>query len=279
MTGRSNDGDRPVGALTDRMRTDLLDRIGRTIRLMGDSFVSRQQLVHESRKNIKKLRAGLRLLADATGLDLQRLDEDCAEIARGLSDLRDCDVAIPTTRRLAEQSPDDSDAARWREFEARLCSRREELIDGGVLDPANMRLRVEQLGLVADRLPGSGIADAGRERLMTGAKQARKKARKAFARLQRDPTEDSFHRLRKRTKREFYQQHLLVRIGLRSEDRDLDRLDSLCQSLGDTQDLAVLERLAGDCGIELTPSQRRLLDEQSERLRLESVDLARDLYA
>jgi CHAD domain-containing protein len=182
------------------------------------------------------------------------------------------------TRQLAEQSTDETDTKRWYEFESRLCARRDEMINASVLDSASMRLRIGQLRLVADALSGSGIGDPGRAGFIAAAKKARKKARKAFVRLQRDPSEDNFHSLRKRTKRELYQQQLLVRIGLRSEDSDLDKLDSLCQSLGDKQDLAVLDRLAGDCGIELSASQRQLLDGQSERLSLESIGVARTLY-
>ena len=82
------------GSTAADVRQRVLQHVCLAATLVEDRSLPAQEFVHELRKEMKKSRAGLRLLSGALGIDLTRLEEDCRGIGRGLSSLRDHDVVL-----------------------------------------------------------------------------------------------------------------------------------------------------------------------------------------
>src|ERR671917_266737 len=88
----------PAAPVPDEVRRVALGRIDHALdELRGRSDSSREEAVHEARKDMKKLRALLRLLRGELG-DRVRARENAAfrDAARELAGVRDADVMLET---------------------------------------------------------------------------------------------------------------------------------------------------------------------------------------
>ena len=88
----------PAQPVPDEVRRVARGRIDHAIdELRGTSDSTRAEAVHEARKDMKKLRALLRLVRDELGEDVYRRENDCfRDTARTLSGLRDAEVMLAT---------------------------------------------------------------------------------------------------------------------------------------------------------------------------------------
>src|SRR3954447_10069692 len=75
--------------------------------LRGQTDSSTEETVHEERKDMKKLRALLRLARDELGDNVYRRENTCfRDVARELSGVRDADVMLGTLKRLDGSFPE-----------------------------------------------------------------------------------------------------------------------------------------------------------------------------
>jgi CHAD domain-containing protein len=194
--------------------------------------------VHEARKTLKKVRAGLRMLGDAAGVDLRQANELCRDLGRLLSGLRDIDVCLLTLEGLPDV-PERESAA----LAHRLRVRREEIHRALTPDSAADAQILADLSGLKEALLDIDARKLSAARLVQAVELARGLGVRRYLALQTDRSEEAFHDLRKAAKRELYERRYLAEAGGAHEPR-LDLLDILGEHLGRHQDLSVLREVA-----------------------------------
>ena len=266
------DGRDRSAAAAEQVRARLRTRLAESAALLGEAAVAPRETVHDFRKLMKRARATLRLLSDADGLDLRLIEEICRDVARRFSALRDLDVMIAAVEER-EQMP-----AYWPvDLRQRLVAEREAELGRGVLGQPALDEMAAQLAR-AD----AAVATLELERLSAGAlrralKRSHRKARRALRHCHGTLDDEHFHELRKRCKREFYQRELLETIIDLPHRHRTARLDALCDSLGEQQDLAVLRGTIAAAG-GLTPELDDALSERRDHVRRRVIRQATELY-
>jgi CHAD domain-containing protein len=255
----------------------MMQRFDFSIGMLRDPSIPAPQLVHELRKSMKNIRAGLRLLSDAAKIDLADQENECAGIGRELSRLRDHDVAVETIWILEGVPTRGPDRKAWQRFETLLLEGRNTLLEGGLLGDEWRQDTVDRLEQVANLLDTLDIPAIDLEPFLRASGLARRKAHKALRKLHRDPSGENFHGLRKRSKRELYQRRLLASYTSASGIVMTTQLDLLCQELGRHQDLVVVKGLAESNGL-LTDGLGQWLNSLACRLRAQTRALAEDIY-
>lgn len=261
--------------LGHRIHEQLLVRLDQAERLLHDSAVTHEAAVHQSRKNMKWVRAVLRLLADAGHLDLTEEERLCRDIGRRLSELRDADVTLLTLRQVVLASRGALTRKDVAELEHELEQRRARLLDEGAFDTAFVSVIRDELGELARDLTRRSPPTVQPEELERVVEATRADAEALYRNLVSRAHIEQWHALRKRVKREYYQR------GLMAAAADADRvvqLDRLGELLGWQQDLAVLRRTASDLGM-LTPGLRRQITRQIGNCRRRCRRQAEKVYA
>jgi CHAD domain-containing protein len=211
--------------------------------------------IHAARKDLKKLRAVLRLVRRDLGKELFETESRrYRDAARLLSRSRDAEVKLETLDALVEGSGDapPGAAALWREA---LVADRDRIVgeEGAPIDDA-----VAAIEEVAGRAPSWRIRHDGWKLLGPGLDTAYLEGREAFAELGDSPGFEAVHDLRKRGKDLWYQVRLLRDAWEPVLDATAEEIHDFTDLLGDHHDLAVLaEDLAGREQVD--PAQRETL--------------------
>jgi CHAD domain-containing protein len=237
--------------------------------------------IHGARKDLKKLRAVLRLLRSELGDDLHRAENDrYREAGRLLSPTRDATVKLETLDALRERFTERLPAgatAEWREA-----------------------LRAERDRAVAEVHGGDesleralAAIEAGRERIATwplrtdswklvapGIARAYRRGRKAMRVAAEEPSDERLHEWRKRVKDLWY--HLRILREARPERLApmLDRADELADVLGVHHDLAVLraDLLRRELPTTPRPALVEAIAERQRELAAHAFELGGQLY-
>lgn len=199
--------------------------------------------IHGARKDLKKLRAVLRLVRRGLGDELYRVEDDRYRCAgRLLSPSRDAEVKLQTLARLDERFPGRIAQAATAAWAEALRGEREATsaaAPGGRVDAIAAALllldrapaRIEAWPLERDSWKLAG----------PGAVRAYRRGRREMRRAAADPSAASMHRWRKRTKDLWYQLRILhgaCQAGLAAAE---GFADELAEALGDRHDLDVLD--------------------------------------
>ena len=265
------------GNIAEGVRRLVVQRFEYSISMLKDMDIPGPQLVHQLRKNMKNIRAGLRLLSGAGHIDLSSLEGECGEIGRALSRLRDYDVIMETIAVLEGAPTGGHDSEAWRRFGQLIHDGRNALLAGGMLGDEWRETTIDRLDRASRSL---GVLDSPATditRFEYALALARRKARKALRKLGDDTDEEGFHRLRKRSKRELYQRRFLQSCTGTPEPDVMNQLDLLCEGLGQHQDLVVLIELAESNGL-LTDDLGQWLNSLAARLRARTKALATVIY-
>ena len=241
------------------------------------------ECIHAARKDLKKLRAAVRLLRRELGDDLYRAENGrCREAGRLLSPSRDAEAKLETLEGLRQRfsgrlAP--TDTSDWldelrQERDVAVAAAREGDADsiGAALEAVEEgRARIETWPLQTDswKLVGPGIGRAYR------------RGRREMSRAAEDPSAANMHQWRKRAKDLWY--HLRILRDARPEAfRDsLKWADELADALGDHHDLAVLrdDLLRRDLPLAERPALVAAIAERQEELADIAFDLGERLYA
>lgn len=194
--------------------------------------------VHGARKDMKKLRAVVRLLREELGADLYAAENGrYRDVARALSSSRDAQVEVETLDALDDRFPDLPPAAldAWRGALERERERAAERDEAGVeealalLEPAPQLIAEWPLEHDSWRLLDAGVL------------RAYERGRAAMAEAGKDG-DAAFHEWRKREKDLWYQLRLLVDAWPEVLGETVAQADLLAEALGDHHDLAVLRQ-------------------------------------
>ena len=241
------------------------------------------EAVHLARKELKKLRALLRLARKGLGESVfERENACCRDTGRALSAARDAAVLVLTFDDLRPKlyglvAPEtiagihDRLQAAVRASEARLD------LPAAIAELRAARARVEGWvwlrGGDAWRVPGRGVRSVYR--------QGRRAMRRASA---EEPAEGDFHEWRKRVKLLAAQLRLLGPIHPHALETTAKALDQIADWLGEEHDLSVLsDTLFGGPEGHLAATEeletiRRLLDARRKALQKKALKHGRRLY-
>jgi CYTH domain-containing protein/CHAD domain-containing protein len=238
-------------------------------------------VIHGARKDLKKLRAVLRLVRPALGKKVYGR-QNCLyrDAGRLLSDSRDTEVKVETLDDLEER------------FGAEF--------PGAVAEPWRRDLERERYAAAADaggELAGrveqaAALIEEGREEIASwpldkdsfdlvapGLLKAYADGREELALVRKKPSEERVHEWRKRAKDLWYHLRILRELWPGVLGETADQAHALADLLGDHHDLAVLvEDLGGRDTID-PDAIRTLIERRQEELLERAVGLGERLYA
>src|SRR5207249_1398191 len=154
--------------------------------------------IHDTRKRLKRVRAGLRLLREAMG-ERRYLRENALirDTARPLTELRDAKVLLDVLDEIAEKIRDSTVRGDLRPLRKGLAERKSEArrrlgADGRLVESVRRGLR--NAAKRARRWP---VGRRGWSVLGPGLKRAYRKSRQSLARAQSEASVENLHELRK----------------------------------------------------------------------------------
>ena len=253
-------------AVPEAVRRVARGRIDHAIdELRGKSKSSAEEAVHEARKDMKKLRALLRLVRDELGDEVYRRENGLfRDAARRLSGVRDADVMLGTLEKLDGSFP----ALREALEEHRRGARRAGQPDEVIRDLEEARARVQGWPLDRD----------GFDAFEGGLRRIYRRGRRAWRAVEEEPTSEILHEWRKREKDLWYHLTLFREVWPTPLKTVADEAHVLSDRLGDDHDLAVLQQWAHEHvgpldGFDQVVTRRR------EPLQRDALQLGRRLYA
>jgi CHAD domain-containing protein len=240
--------------------------------------VARPATVHGVRKEIKKLRAILRLVQDEQGRDTGRvMSKALRRAADRLAVPRDAQVTLAAFKKLTAPAavrrfPQIQKALqkKCRRETRRFLSDDSVAVAGKILRKANRRVA------------GLKIKRAGWKAFEPGLRRGYRCGRLAFKCARREPSPDNFHAWRKQVKNFWYQLRLLCPdwpAAARAMTKKLDRLGEL---LGDDHDLFLLQRFVAETCAgwpEERDALNQLIESRREKLRTAALKSGTRLYA
>lgn len=258
-------------------RNELAAERLREARRVGDP----SECIHGARKDLKKLRAAIRLLHRELGEQAYRAENArYREAGRLLAPSRDAEVKLETLEGLRERLAGRLPAE---EVEGRLDDLRRE---------RDAAVEAVRAGNAIER--ALALIEEGRERIAIwpletdswelvgpGIDSAYRRGRKAMRRAAEEPSGERLHGWRKRVKDLWY--HLRILRDALPEHRAamIDRADELADVLGDHHDLAVLrdDLLRRELPTASQAAPAAAIAERQEELVAIAFELGERLYA
>ena len=241
--------------------------------LRGRTDSTPVEAVHEARKDMKKLRALLRLVRGELGAQTFARENACfRDAARELAGARDRDVMLETLAHLAYLPAGDG----W-ELRKRIEADREENGAEGDREAAassavailkEARKRVSDWPLERDSFAA----------LAKGLEKTYSRGRRDFETAMNERTVESLHEWRKRVKDLWYHQALLRSLWPPVMEAAGDEAHALSDRLGDDHDLAVLAAWVED-NADAGPEFFEAVDRRRSELQAEAFALGQRVYA
>ena len=266
-----------------RLKADeaLPDAIGRVARgridhavdeLRGKSGSTPEEAVHEARKDMKKLRALLRLSRDELGKATYRRENACfRDAARELAGTRDSDVMLEALGAL-ELPP----GAGWELRKAMQAERGRAGEDGR---DAAARAAVAILKEARGRVDEWRLERDSFGALAGGLERTYRRGRRGFRAASDEPSVESLHEWRKRVKDLWYHHTLLRQLWPPVMTAVGDQAHDLSDLLGDDHDLAMLAGWMRAHAPAAGPEFFEAVERRREELQREALSLGALLYA
>ena len=243
-------------------------RIAKAAHALRRRSAPSDQAVHYARKQLKRARAGLRLLREAVPrASYARENTGLRDAARPLSVVRDAKVMLDTLQRLRARGSAARHGTGFRGVrralrEERLSVRRE------ILQRGENRKRIVHSLVAAMHRVGRWRPRANdRPALRGGIKRLYRRGRQALARVERDRSVENLHEFRKQVKYLGLAMEALESIEVRHLKKLAKRAESIADSLGDGHDLAVLREKITSLSPAVQEAPKTLLSRIERRLR------------
>jgi CHAD domain-containing protein len=197
-----------------------------------------QDAVHGARKDLKKLRAVLRLLRDRLGEETYESQNRCfRDAARALAESRDAEVKLETLAALGERFEDLPPAAfaAWNEA---LERDRDRAVEG--VDAMTLCESIERIEAGRDGIEEWDLGSGSWELIEPGLRRLYKRGRRAMREAESEPSEENLHAWRKRAKDLWYLLRILRKAWPELLGPSEEEAHRLADLLGDHHDLAVL---------------------------------------
>ena len=227
--------------------------------------------VHATRKDLKKLRAAVRLVRGELGKPLARAENRrYRDAGRMLSGSRDAEVKPETLAALRERFGDELPAGDSEHWARALARERDDPAgaargEAGRIDEARRAIEAGR-----DSILEWPLETGSRELLEPGLRRSYRQGRRAMKRTRADPSARNVHEWRKRAKD--------LRYQLRIVGADTGQMHALTDLLGEYHDLTVLrEDLAGRGEVGEGRAFETAIGRRQEELLTAALDLGRRL--
>ena len=240
--------------------------------LLRDEHADPVEAVHEARKDMKKLRATLKLVRPVLGDKTYRRENGrFRDAARALSEARDAQVRAQTVDALAERFADDEPPGGWWAVRAALAG--DAAAGNGDLEPIRERAaaEIERGDEAIDDWP---LRTAGFDLVRPGLRRAYARGCKRFRAARKHGGDEALHEWRKRSKDLWYHLRLVRRGWPEVMDATAEEAHELSDRLGDDHDLVVLTSHLDGADEPLTAEQREHLERLIAKRRGELQDEA-----
>ena len=259
-------------------------QISGALRALSDHRVPSDETVHDTRKRLKRARAGLRLLREEVGERRYRRENALVrDVARPLTELRDAKVLIDAFDEITEGVRNHAIEKELRPVRVQLQKRKREIRrrlagDQGAIAQIRRSLRKE-----TKRARQCTVGHRGWSVLGPGLSRVYRKGRRTLARAQREHSVENLHELRKQAKYLWNDLRILKPVAPRPIERRIALLDRLGHALGDDHDRAALrDYLSRHCS-ELSGKSASAvfsrIDRQRHVLERRSLAIATRIYA
>jgi CHAD domain-containing protein len=267
----------------DGTRRIVREQVEKAVAEIDDRGLSRSEAIHQVRKRCKKIRSVVRLVRPEFD-DYRFENAFFRDTARELAGPRDAAVMVDTYDALAGAFNGGSTARPLAPLREELVQRRDEVAQDEE-DQAEKLAKVRaQLHESLERIADWRLGEDGFAGLDAGLLKTYGRGRKALALAYEEPSAESFHDWRKRTKYYRYQIQLLRDLWPRVLQALRHEVKALSDLLGDDHDLALLRQtLLG--GPETFGRERDLdpvlclIDRRSAELRTEARPLGQRIFA
>jgi CHAD domain-containing protein len=269
---------------TRGVRRVVRTQIGAALEALGERGLSSDKTIHDTRKRLKRVRAGLRLLREAMGVGRYRRENALIrDAAQPLTELRDAKVLLDALDGLAERIRDSAVRSDLRAVRKGLAERKSEVrrrLGADRRSVARVRRALRNAAKRARRWP---IGRRGWSVLGPGLKRVYRKGRQSLARARSKASVENLHELRKQAKYLWNDLKILKPAAPRPLGARIGELDRLGQALGDDHDRAALRDYLGQHSGELSGESARALlsriDRQRRDLQRRALAIANRLYA
>lgn len=239
--------------------------------------------VHSIRKQLKRVRASLRLLREALGAaEFQRLNRSVRDAARPLSHVRDAAVLLQALDNVLDHAGSSRHVSTSDELRQSL--QQELRLNRSQLQKKDIDAIRKRLDTTRSKLQALSESRLDKVSIDAAIKHADKKVRKAFKVAKRKPVDENLHEWRKQVKYEFNQLELLQPLKPKRIDAIIRRARKLSDRLGDDHDLAILhERIVaqsspvGAAGADDRSALLKVLKALRDRLQRKALRLGKKL--
>lgn len=240
---------------------------------------------HQMRKNMKKVRAALRLVRGVTGeKKYKKWNIAARDTAREGAGLRKIGVAVDTLGKVKNRFNWKSDNQFYQIAQAKL-RRDHKKYKKELLEEHDFQNEIiERLEDVKEELNDLSFNKTGFESFEKGLKKVYKRGRKASKKCRKKPTAENHHDWRKRVKYLWYQIRILKDIWPEELKGYAGELHKLSNYLGDDHDLYDLKTRLNTIyeGSEYTGDLAKtdaLIEQFSEEIRTKAWSLGEKIYA
>jgi CHAD domain-containing protein len=239
--------------------------------LRGKSDSSAEEAVHEARKDLKKLRALIRMTRGELGEETFRRENACfRDAGRELAGVRDDDVLLDTLSAL--------DLPAGMGWELRKALQEQRAMEDGDARRAAAAGVVAMLHEARGRVDDWPLERDSFDALRDGLERTYRRGRRDFREARRDPTVEALHEWRKRVKELWYHHTLLRSLWPPVMQVVGDEAHELANRLGDDHDLAMLaDWMREHTGAE--PEFFEVVERRRSELQVEAIGLGERLYA
>jgi CHAD domain-containing protein len=242
--------------------------------LEGRTDSSPEEAVHEARKDMKKLRAVVRLVRPEIGDQVYRRENDCfRDAGQELSGVRDADVMLATLAKLETEIPDAAAGDLRQALEAHKIR-----TAAGTRKQASVQV-VEILTTARRRIGRWPIDDDGFSVVAGGLQRIYRRGRKDFRAARAEPTTENLHEWRKRVKDLWYHLTILRTAWPPVMDALADEAHALSEHVGDDHDLAVLLEWAEENAPASATEIAGPVERRRGELQASAFELGARLYA
>jgi CHAD domain-containing protein len=240
------------------------------------------EAIHAARKEMKKLRAVLRLVREGLGEETFAAENRrYRDAGRLLAATRDAEVKVETLAALEERFGEEMPQAPSREWRLTLEAERDEVAGAAA---GEVRARIEAAratlaqGIAA--IPGWPL-DAGSWKLIEpGLLRSYRRGRREWKRTRARASAESVHQWRKRVKDLWYQLRIVRKAWPATIDEMATRAHELADLLGDHHDLTVLAAdLRERAEIEDRAALASPIERRQDELLGEALELGARLFA
>jgi CHAD domain-containing protein len=239
--------------------------------LRGKTDSTAEEAVHEARKDLKKLRALLRLVRGELGESSFARENACfRDAGRELAAARDSDVMLDTLKAL--------DIPAGMGWELRKAIQADRARDGDDGRRAAVGGVVSMLGEARGRVDDWPLERDSFGALKDGLEQSYRRGRRRFKEVRANPSMEGLHEWRKRVKDLWYHHSLLRPFWPPVMQAVGDEAHELANRLGDDHDLAMLADWVRE-HTHADPEFFEAVEHRRGELEAEAMTLGARLYA